>query len=272
MTIDVAGPIVLVGAGNMGGAMMRGWLASGVDGGDIVVLDPSPRPEMLDLIRKNGARHIASAVTDISAAVLFIAIKPQMMSAVLPALRAMCGPSTVAVSIAAGTPLSTFESHLGEMAVVRAMPNTPAMVARGITAAVPNGHVSDKQRRAVDALLAVSGPVEWLDDESLIDAVTAVSGSGPAYVFFLAECMAEAGRLQGLPADLAMRLARATVSGAGEMLRQSPDTAEQLRRNVTSPGGTTAAALDILMSEGGLGPLMERAIEAARKRAEELSR
>ena len=271
MKIDLSGPIVLIGAGNMGGAMLRGWLASGIDAGDILVLDPSPRPDMLDLIARHGLRHITEPVADVAAGVFFIAVKPQMMEKVLPGLNAMKGAATLSVSIAAGTPISTLERHLGEGAVVRAMPNTPAMVGRGITAAVPNARVSASQRAAVDSLLSVSGPVEWLEDEALIDAVTAVSGSGPAYVFLLVECMAEAGRVGGLPADLAMRLARATVSGAGEMLHQSPDTAAQLRANVTSPGGTTAAALAVLVGDDGLGPLIEKAVAAAKRRSQELA-
>ncbi len=271
MKIELPGPVVLVGAGNMGGAMMRGWLASGVGASDVIVVDPSPRADMLELLRQHGVRHLDEPAADVEAAVLFVAVKPQMMEKVLPGLKAMKGDDTVSVSIAAGTTVATLERHLGDGAVVRAMPNTPAMVGRGITAAVPNARVSAGQRETVDRLLSVSGPVEWLEDEALLDAVTSVSGSGPAYVYLLVECMAEAGCMGGLPADLAMRLARATVSGAGEMLHQSPDTAERLRANVTSPGGTTAAALAVLMADDGLKPLMQEAIAAARKRARELA-
>jgi len=155
--------------------------------------------------------------------------------------------------------------------MVRAMPNTPAMVGRGVTGAYANARVSAEQRDGVNALLRVSGPVEWVPSESDIDSVTAVSGSGPAYVFYLVECMAEAGRKLGLQADLAMRLARETVAGAGELLHQSPDDAARLRQNVTSPGGTTAAALSVLMAEDGMQPLFDQALAAARKRAEELA-
>jgi pyrroline-5-carboxylate reductase len=151
------------------------------------------------------------------------------------------------------------------------MPNTPAMIGRGVTGAFANGRVTDAQRELVHSLLKVSGPVEWVATESDIDAVTALSGSGPAYVFYLVECMAEAGRKAGLPADLAMRLARETVAGAGELLHQSPDDASRLRQNVTSPGGTTAAALAVLMAEDGMQPLFDKAIAAARTRAEELA-
>ncbi|WP_099865005.1 pyrroline-5-carboxylate reductase [Pararhizobium haloflavum] len=267
-----AGPVVLVGAGNMGGAMMRGWLDAGLSGSDVVVVDPSPSEHMRDFCNARKVQVLAAASDDLKAGVLFLAVKPQMMGKVLPGLRSLVGPETVAVSVAAGTTIDALQRGLGDVAIVRAMPNTPAMVGRGITAAVPNGRTNARQRAAVDALLKVSGPVEWLDDESLIDAVTAVSGSGPAYVFYLAECMAEAGRKAGLPADLAMRLARATVSGAGELMHRSDDEVATLRKNVTSPNGTTAAALEMLMAEDGMQPLFDKAVAAAKRRAQELAK
>lgn len=267
-----AGRIVLAGAGNMGGAMLRGWLDAGIGGESITVVDPSPAGSLAGLAGEHGFTIEASAPAGMAAGVLFIAIKPQMMAGVLPALKSLVGSDTVAVSVAAGTTLATLESHLGRIAIVRAMPNTPAMIGRGITAAVPNGKVEPVQRDNVDALLRVSGPVEWLHEERLIDAVTAVSGSGPAYVFHLVECMAEAGRKAGLPADLALRLARATVSGAGELMHRSQDEPATLRKNVTSPNGTTAAALEVLMAEPGMQDLFDRAVAAAKARAEELSR
>lgn len=267
----ISGPVVLVGAGNMGGAMMRGWLASGIDAGAIVVVDPSPQPAMADFIKTKGLRHHPSAPSGVTAEALVIAIKPQMMGAVLPQLKPLVGSDTVSISIAAGTTIETMERHLGDTAIVRSMPNTPAMVGRGITAAVANGRVSRDQREEAHALLAVTGPVEWLDEESLLDAVTAVSGSGPAYIFHLVECMAEAGRKAGLDADLSMRLARATVSGAGELLYRSDDDAATLRKNVTSPGGTTAAALEVLMRGGGMQALFDEAIAAAARRSRELA-
>jgi len=192
------------------------------------------------------------------------------MDTVLPTVARLVGPQTVVVSVAAGTTLASLSKHLGDAAMVRAMPNTPAMIGRGITGAYGNTRVTESQRLQVGELLGVSGPVEWVSKEADIDAVTAVSGSGPAYVFYLAECMAEAGRKLGLPADLAMRLARETVSGAGELMRRSPEEAAQLRKNVTSPGGTTAAALTVLMADEGMQPLFDVALAAARKRAEEL--
>lgn len=272
MNPAAAGPVVLVGAGNMGGAMMRGWLDAGIGGGDVVIVDPNPSDAISSFAREKGIKVSDSAPAGLTAGVLFIAVKPQMMAKVLPQVASLVGPQTVCVSVAAGTTIATLARHLGEAAIVRAMPNTPAMVGRGITAAVPNERVNEKQRAAVDALLKVSGPVEWLDDEPLIDAVTAVSGSGPAYAFYLAECMAEAGRKAGLPADVAMRLARATVSGAGELMHRAGDDVATLRKNVTSPNGTTAAALSVLMADDGLQPLMDKAVAAAKGRAEELAK
>ncbi|MDI7860895.1 pyrroline-5-carboxylate reductase [Rhizobiaceae bacterium n13] len=266
-----SGSIVLIGAGNMGGAMLSGWLRSGVAGSSVVVVDPRPSETMLDLIAKAGATHVTSAPEGMKAGVLFLAVKPQLMDVVLPPLKGLSGPETVVVSVAAGKTLAYLESHLGSGAMVRAMPNTPAMIGRGVTGAFANARVSGDQRERVHALLKVSGPVEWVATEADIDAVTAVSGSGPAYVFYLVECMAEAGRKAGLPADLAMRLARETVSGAGELLHQSPEDASRLRENVTSPGGTTAAALSVLMADDGMQPLFDRAIAAARERAEQLA-
>ena len=269
---DLPGPVVLVGAGNMGGALMRGWLSAGVSPADIVVLDPSPAPAIRELAERHSIRCETAPPADLTAGVLFLALKPQVMDTVLPGLKSLVGPETVAVSVAAGKTLASLERNLGPVAAVRAMPNTPAMVGRGITGAFAGEAVTERQRAIVDALLAVSGPVEWLDAEGDIDAVTAVSGSGPAYAFYLAECLAEAGRKAGLAPDLAMRLARATVSGAGELMHRSQDDTSTLRKNVTSPNGTTAAALAVLMAENGLQPLMDAAVAAAKKRAEELAR
>ncbi|WP_419906190.1 pyrroline-5-carboxylate reductase [Hoeflea sp.] len=266
-----SGPVVLVGAGHMGGAMMRGWLASGTEPGTIVVVDPTPPPAMAELLNSEGIRHCPAVPDDLAAGALVMAIKPQLMGTVLPGLKPMIGPDTVCVSIAAGTTIGTITGHLGDIPVVRAMPNMAAMIGRGVTAAVTNDKVSEKQREFANALLVVTGPVEWVGTEDQIDAVTALSGSGPAYIFHLVECMAEAGRKAGLDADMAMRLARATVSGAGELLHRSDDDAADLRRSVTSPGGTTAAALDILMREDGLQALFDEAIAAAKNRAHELA-
>jgi pyrroline-5-carboxylate reductase len=255
----------------MGGAMAMGWIRNGIPASSIIAADPNPPEAMKTRLGESGIQFAAGAPAGVIAGAIFVAVKPQVMDKVLPAYRALIGKDTIVISIAAGKTLTFLEEHLGKAPMVRAMPNTPAMIGRGVTGAFANALVSDAQRNVVHSLLDVSGPVEWVETEALIDAVTAVSGSGPAYVFHLAECMAEAGRKLGLPADLAMRLARATVSGAGELLHQSPDEAAQLRKNVTSPGGTTAAALAVLMAEDGMQPLFDKAIKAARDRAQELA-
>ena len=203
---------------------------------------------------------------------ILVAVKPQEMDKVFPPLAKLAGPRTVVLSIAAGRTIAGFEKHLaGGVGVVRAMPNTPAAVGRGITVCCPNAHVTAAQRQTCTALLAAIGEVAWVDDEALIDPVTAVSGSGPAYVFYLVEAMAAAGVKAGLPAGLAMQLARHTVAGSGELLHRSELAAEQLRKNVTSPNGTTHAALQVLMAGDGLQPVMDRAIAAATRRSRELA-
>lgn len=259
----------------MGGALLAGWLDKGLMPKDIFVRDPSPAPEVAKLIAEKGI-GLNFSVADLVArkpAVVVLAIKPQLMGAVLPELADLVSPDTLFVSIAAGTSLYGLKELLGEdMRAVRAMPNTPSAVGRGMTVCFANLLVTAQQRNIADALLQAVGDVGWVESEPLIDAVTAISGSGPAYVFYLAECMAAAGEALGLAPELSMQLARATVSGAGEMLRQLPDDAATLRKNVTSPGGTTAAALDVLMGEGGLSPLMRRAAVAARDRARELGK
>jgi pyrroline-5-carboxylate reductase len=268
---DVASTIVLVGAGKMGSAMLDGWIGLGLDPARVVVIEPQPAPEISALaargLRLNPDPH---AVSD--PAVIVIAVKPQVAAEVVPAAAPLVGRSTVVVSIMAGQRLATLEGALPEgTAVVRTMPNTPAAVGRGITVAVANARVSAPQRDLAHRLLAAVGAVEWVDEEGLLDAVTAVSGSGPAYVFLLAETLAQAGTAAGLPADLAARLARATVAGSGELLHRSPLDAATLRRNVTSPGGTTEAALAVLMGEHGLTPVMRQAIAAATRRSRELA-
>ena len=263
--------VVLVGAGNMGGAMLKGWIAKGMSPQNITVLDPSLTDQMKSILLKTKIWHSDDASGISPPDVLLLAIKPQMMEEVLPTLTSLIGENTVVVSVAAGTTLSTIGNALGDIAAIRVMPNTPSLVLRGMSVACPNSYISNVQRSNVDALMAAIGQIEWVEDEALIDAVTAVSGSGPAYVFHLAECMAEAGVKAGLPEDLAMTLAIQTVSGAGELLSQSEDNPATLRKNVTSPNGTTAAALEVLMAEDGMKPLLERAVMAAKKRSEELS-
>jgi pyrroline-5-carboxylate reductase len=266
---DIDGHIVLAGAGKMGGAMLTGWIAGGLDPKRTIVIDPYVSDEIKALAAK-GVR-LNPDVKDIGAvAALVLAVKPQMFAEVGPTLRAIAGSSLV-VSIMAGTTIAGIAKACGGK-VVRAMPNTPAAIGRGITVAVAASDVSPEQRGLTDALLRATGSVEWVDDESLIDAVTAVSGSGPAYVFLLAEEMARAGIAAGLPPELAMKLARETVSGSGELLRQSDLDAATLRKNVTSPGGTTAAALSVLMADDGFEPLLTRAIAAATARSKELAK
>ena len=263
-------PIVLIGAGKMGGALLTGWLASGLDPKAAIVVDPKPPEETLALLAAHGVRHETSAPADVTPRVLLLAVKPQMMGNALPAVRGLIGPNTVTVSIAAGTPIATLEAALGG-AIVRTMPNTPAQVGRGMTGAFANSAVTDADRELVGALLQAVGEYGWVETESLIDTVTAVSGSGPAYVFLLVEALTAAGIEAGFTPELAARFARQTIVGAGELLNQSPLPADILRKNVTSPGGTTAAALNVLMAEDGFGPLLTRAVAAAKLRAEELA-
>ncbi len=264
-----SGTLLLVGAGKMGGALLEGWLALGLDAAKIAVIEPQPSGDIAALTSR-GLRLNPTRPAEASAIV--IAVKPQTAPEALPTLAPFVGAATVAVSIMAGPRLRMLESALpSPTAVVRAMPNTPAAIGRGITVAVPNAHVSAGQRALVHTLLGAVGAVEWVDDEALLDAVTAVSGSGPAYVFLLAEALAKAGAAAGLPVALATTLARATVAGAGELLHRSPLDAATLRQNVTSPGGTTAAALAVLMGSDGLEQLMTSAIAAATRRSRELA-
>lgn len=260
--------LVLLGCGKMGSAMLQGWLSRGVPPGAIWVIEPRPS----DWLKSTGV-HLNEGVPE-HAAVVVLAVKPQMMGDALPAVSRLGGGETLFLSIAAGTTIATFESAFGATSpIVRAMPNTPAAVGRGISAITGNAHAGEESLALAEALLAVVGDVVRLEGEHQMDAVTAVSGSGPAYVFHLIEALAAAGVAEGLPADLSMQLARATVCGAGELAHQSPESAAQLRINVTSPGGTTAAALGVLMEEEtGFPPLLRRAVKAAADRGRELGK
>ena len=264
--------VLLVGCGKMGGALLEGWLERGVAPG-FAVVEPGAGAEIF--ARRREVRLYQNAVEidlDLRPAVIVLAVKPQAMDGVVDHYRRFASPETVFLSIAAGKTLAYFARHLGAgAAIIRAMPNTPAAIGRGITVGCPNPHVSAAQIALCDRLLAAAGEVAWVDDEALIDAVTAVSGSGPAYVFLLIECLAKAGIAAGLPSELALRLARATVAGAGELARLSSEPAESLRQNVTSPGGTTRAALDVLMAADGLEALMTKAVAAAALRSRELA-
>jgi pyrroline-5-carboxylate reductase len=267
---NLKGTIVLAGAGKMGGAMLSGWLARGLDTARVAVIEPHPSEDINALAAK--AIHLNPSPKDIgNVDTLVIALKPQMFREAGPDLKPFVGSSTLVVSIMAGTTIASISEVCGG-AVVRAMPNTPAAIGRGITVAVAAGNVSAAQRTVADALLRAIGAVEWTGDETLMDAVTAVSGSGPAYVFLLAEELARAGVEAGLPPDLATKLARETVAGSGELLHRSELDTAALRRNVSSPGGTTAAALEVLMGPDGMQPLLTRAVAAATRRSRELAK
>lgn len=258
--------LVLLGCGKMGSAMLAGWLDRGLPPQSVWVRDPAPS----DWLRSSGVNLNIDIPQ--APAVVVVAVKPQMMADALPSMSELGGGETVFLSVAAGTPLSFFENVLGQTTpVVRAMPNTPAAIGQGITALVAN-KAGQSALDEAEALLSAVGVVVRLDDESQMDAVTGVSGSGPAYVFHLIETLAAAGEAQGLPADLAMALAKATVAGAGALAMQSEETPSQLRVNVTSPNGTTQAGLEVLMDEtSGLPPLIRKTVAAAAQRSRELA-
>lgn len=260
--------LVLLGCGKMGSALLEGWLKTGLPASSIWVLDPNP----WEWIRATGV-HLNAGLPP-SPAIVLIAVKPQMMGAALPQIAAMGGGDTLVVSIAAGTTIATYEQVFGpDTPIIRAMPNTPAAIGRGITAITGNARATPAHMALAEGLLAAVGQVVRLAGEHQMDAVTAVSGSGPAYVFHLIETLAAAGEAEGLPADLAMQLAKATVAGAGALAEHATDTPSQLRINVTSPAGTTAAALAVLMDEAtGFPALLRRAVKAAADRGRELGK
>jgi pyrroline-5-carboxylate reductase len=258
--------LVLLGCGKMGSAMLQGWLESGMAPGSVHVIDPKPS----DWLRAVGV-HLNADLPDAPAIVL-IAVKPQMMGDALPSIAAMGGGETLFLSVAAGTPIAAFEAAFGaDSPIIRAMPNTPAAVGRGITAIIGNARSTEAHLALAETLLSAVGQVVRLDHEDQMDAVTGLSGSGPAYVFYMIEALAAAGEAQGLDADLAMHLAKATVAGAGVLAESAGEPPDELRRNVTSPNGTTEVGLKVLMdAEHGLLPLMERTVIAAAERARAL--
>jgi pyrroline-5-carboxylate reductase len=272
---NISGTVVLAGAGKMGGALLSGWLAQGLDPRRIVVIEPYATDEIRALAAK-GVRLNPPPKDLGQVAALVVALKPQAFREAAPSLKPFAGPATLVVSIMAGTTIAGIaEVLVGKDfggSVVRAMPNTPAAIGRGITVAVAAKNVGTAQRAVADSLLRATGSVEWVEDEGLIDAVTAVSGSGPAYVFLLAEELARAGVAAGLPEALATKLARETVAGSGELLHRSDLTSATLRHNVTSPGGTTAAALEVLMGPDGMQSLLTRAVAAATRRSKQLAK
>ena len=261
--------LVLLGCGKMGTAMLEGWLAAGLGPSDFTILDPAPSAR-LEALAGEGLRLNAPVPPDPAIAVL--AVKPQMMGDALPALVELGGGGTLFVSVAAGTPIARFEEAFGGgTPIVRAMPNTPAAIKRGITALVGNAAATQDDLGQAEALMRAVGRTVRLENEGQMDAVTAVSGSGPAYVFLLIETLAAAGEAEGLPPAMALELARATVGGAGDLAELSDEGPDRLRVNVTSPGGTTAAALEVLMdAEEGLASLMRRAVAAAAARGRAL--
>lgn len=265
------GQIYLVGAGKMGGALLEGWINQGIDSDKVSVLDPNLKTGSSAFIQERSIKLNPELGKLAKPDVLVLAVKPQVMDTVLSSLGGLLHPKVIILSIAAGCTIAALGKYVGEeTAIVRAMPNIPASVGCGMTVAIANEAVSKRGRQVCQYLLSAVGEVEWIEDEALMDPVTAVSGSGPAYVFHLVECMAEAGRKAGLEAELSMRLARQTVIGAGELLHYASGGAEELRRNVASPGGTTEAALAVLMGDEGLQGLMDKAIDAAARRSKEL--
>lgn len=270
MKLSEIGPVVLVGAGKMGLAMARGWIAGGLPADQLVLVDPKPMEPTIQFAAEHGLRLLDSPI-GILTHVMVMAVKPQVMKQVMAEVQPAVGAQTLVLSIAAGISIKALAEGLQTERVVRAMPNTPAQLGKGISGAV-GFHITDADHKVADALLRAAGDVLWFDAEDMLDAVTAVSGSGPAYVFYMVEALAVAGMRQGLESGQAMRLARQTIIGAAALLEADPQPASVLRENVTSPKGTTYAALQVLMADNGLGPLLDRAVTAARDRSEELGR
>jgi pyrroline-5-carboxylate reductase len=271
--LRLPGPLLLVGCGKMGGALLDGWLARNLSPDKVFIVEPyEPLRAALSAKGVTAVASFEDLPHDLAPAIVMLAVKPQMMDEALPSYRKYVRPGCFFLSIAAGKTIAYFEEKLGSgAAIVRSMPNTPAAVGRGITVYCANAKASEAQAALAGELLSAVGEVASVEDEGLLDAVTALSGGGPAYVFLLIECMTKGGVEAGLPEELAERLARATVAGAGELARRSSEPASQLRENVTSPGGTTLEALKVLMAEDGMEPLFIKAIAAATRRSKELA-
>src|SRR5690606_1794578 len=265
------GPVMLVGAGKMGVALARGWLDAGLPASSLLLVDPNPGDAARELAQDYGLTLSTEAV-GLQPNVLVLAVKPQIIDTVMETLAPVIGPQTLVLSIAAGIDIARLSRGFGMGRIVRTMPNTPAQIGKGITGAVPGPDVNAQDRDNAEALLRAAGPVVWFDEENQLDTVTAVSGSGPAYVFHLVEALAAAGKAQGLPDAVAEQLARHTVIGSAALLEADPALPATLRQNVTSPNGTTAAGLAVLMGENGLTDLIGRTVAAARQRSEELGR
>jgi pyrroline-5-carboxylate reductase len=269
-TLDTAfsiKPLLLVGGGNMGLALLTGWLKRGIPASSVHVLDPKPGDALAALgvtVRNELPDHFSPRA-------IVLAVKPQVIDDVLPMLGTILAPDVLILSIIAGKTIAHFAENLnGHDNIVRAMPNTPASIGAGITAAIAHANVGSADRALATKLLEAAGMVRWLDKESQINAVTALSGSGPAYVFYMIECLANAGEQLGLSADIARDLAIETVAGSGQLAKLRAEDVTVLRQRVTSPNGTTQAGLDVLMAGNGLGALMRHTLEAANKRAKEL--
>ena len=265
------GPVMLVGAGKMGLALATGWLDAGMPPGNLVLVDPNPGDAAKELAQ-DYELTISTEAVGLLPNVLVLAVKPQVIDGVLVSLLPVIGPHTLVISIAAGIDIARLSRGLGMGRIVRTMPNTPAQIGKGITGMVAGPDVTAEGRAVAEALLLAAGPVVWLDAESQLDAVTAVSGSGPAYVFHLVEALAAAAKAQGLPDAIAEQLARQTVIGSAALMEADRSTPAVLRQNVTSPNGTTAAGLAVLMGANGLTELVGRTVDAARVRSEELGR
>ncbi|WP_337996863.1 pyrroline-5-carboxylate reductase [Oleispirillum naphthae] len=269
--------ILVIGCGKMGGALVSGWLATGWPKTAIRIVEAhAPTRDAWTAQGVAAAAEPADIPADFAPAAVLVAVKPQGLAAALPAVAARLAglpQKPLIVSIVAGKPIAAFEAAFGPgTPVLRVMPNTPAAVGRGISGLFANAAVSAAQKSLGETLLAAVGETVWLATEAQMHAVTALSGSGPAYVFHLVEAMAKGGEALGLSPEVAMKLARATVTGSGELLRRSPEDAATLRANVTSPGGTTAAALAVLMdARNGMPALLPQALAAAAKRSEELA-
>lgn len=265
-------PLLLVGCGNMGSAMARGWLNAGLDADAFWGIDPVLADKHIEgLANEKIVANIEALPQDINLKAIVMAIKPQMMAASLPKLKELVQRETLIISIAAGTTIAAYEEHFGDVGIIRSMPNTPAAIGKGISGVVANTKAKSEDKAVAERLLGAIGEVVWVESEGLIDSVTAVSGSGPAYVFYFVEALAAAGVKNGLSENVAMKLARQTIIGAGALLEESGDSATELRKKVTSPQGTTAAALNVLMADDGLAPVIDRAVTAAKRRSKELS-
>ncbi|AMC13179.1 pyrroline-5-carboxylate reductase [Liberibacter crescens] len=268
---DNLGIIALVGAGKMGTAILSGWLEGGIPPSSMMVIDPKPSIEATAKIREYNIAYKNIPPQNIKAEIVLIAVKPHDIDTVIPIIKSLIEETTIVISIAAGKTLAYFRKNLGDIAIIRAMPNIAATVKCSVTAVFANKKINSNAHQKVNKLLSILGTVEWLLKEEDMDIVTALSGSGPAYLFYLIECMANAACKLGLPQNLSVRLARDTIIGSSELIRQSTDEISTLRENVTSPGGTTEKALSVLLGKDGMQALFDKALAAAQMRSKEIA-